>query len=56
MSELGTLRLVVGPVGAGKSTFASRRVADGSGVFFELDPWMVRLFGDDARPKGDVLE
>ncbi|MCR9159859.1 MAG: AAA family ATPase [Nannocystaceae bacterium] len=55
MSEVGTLRLVVGPVGAGKSTFARRRVADGSGVFFDLDPWMVRLFGDDARPKGDVL-
>jgi predicted kinase len=55
VSTPGTLRLVVGPVGAGKSTFASRRVADGSGVFFDLDPWMVRLFGDDVRPKGDAL-
>lgn len=51
----GTLHLVVGPVGAGKSTFARRRVADGSGVFLDLDAWMVRLFGADERPKGDPL-
>ncbi len=49
------VHLIVGPVGAGKSTFGRRRCADGSAVFFDLDPWMVRLFGPDKRPKGDPL-
>lgn len=50
MKAYGVLHVLIGPVGAGKSTFAQRRVADGSGVFLDLDPWMVRLFGADDRP------
>lgn len=51
----GVLHLLIGPVGAGKSTFARRRVAREGGVFFDLDAWMVRLYGADVRPSGDVL-
>jgi predicted kinase len=42
--------LLIGPVGAGKSTYARRRTADGAAIFFDLDRWMVRLFGADQRP------
>lgn len=51
----GTLHLLIGPVGAGKSTYAQRRVVEAGGVFFDLDTWMVRLFGGDVRPAEDVL-
>lgn len=37
MKGHGVLHVLVGPVGAGKSTFARRQVADGSGVFLDLD-------------------
>lgn len=37
-------------MGAGKSTFARRKVLDGAGVFLDLDAWMVRLYGADPRP------
>ncbi|MGH1345812.1 MAG: alpha/beta fold hydrolase [Nannocystales bacterium] len=52
---LGVLRLLVGPVGAGKSTFARSQVSKEGGVLLDLDLWMVRLFGDDVRPKTDVV-
>ena len=48
-----TLHLLVGPVGAGKSTWARRRVARDGGVFLDLDAWMVRLYGGDPRPPED---
>lgn len=50
-----TLHLLVGPVGAGKSTYARRRAVETAGVFLDLDTWMVRLFGGDARPAENVL-
>lgn len=50
-----TLHLLVGPVGAGKSTYARRRAVETGGVFLDLDTWMVRLFGGDPRPAENVL-
>ncbi|MBX2802207.1 MAG: ATP-binding protein [Myxococcales bacterium] len=55
MDERGTVHLLIGPVGAGKTTYAERRVAQSRAVFLDLDRWMVRLFGDDQRPTTDVL-
>lgn len=54
--QSGTLHLLIGPVGAGKSTYAQRRVAASPAVFLDLDSWMVRLFGGDPRPSDGVLE
>ncbi len=55
MSKRGTLHLLVGPVGAGKSTYARKRIAGSPAVFLDLDEWMVRLFGNDPRPEHDVM-
>lgn len=52
---MATLQLLIGPVGAGKTTYAERRVQHAPGVFFDLDTWMVRLFGADARPPENVM-
>ena len=51
----GALHLLIGPVGAGKTTFASQRVARSAAVFLDLDAWMVRLFGADPRPPEGVM-
>ncbi len=55
MSTQGTLHLVVGPVGAGKSTWARRWAVQRGGVFLDLDTWMVRLYGKDNRPAENVI-
>ncbi len=55
MKSSGTLHLLIGPVGAGKSTYALRRTARSPGVFLDLDTWMVRLFGADPRPSENVI-
>lgn len=47
--------MLIGPVGAGKSTYAQRKAAATRGVFLDLDTWMVRLFGADPRPADNVL-
>jgi predicted kinase len=52
---MATLHLLIGPVGAGKTTYAERRIQGTSAVSFDLDSWMVRLFGDDPRPLENVL-
>lgn len=52
---MNTLHLVIGPVGAGKSTFARQRALQSGAVFLDVDQWMVRLYGKDARPEEDVL-
>jgi len=52
----GTLNLLVGPVGAGKTTLARRRIAASGGLLLDVDHWMVRLFGDDPRPAEGVLD
>lgn len=51
----GHIHLVVGPVGAGKSTFARRRCREHGGVRLTLDEWMTTLFSDD-RPEVGVAE
>lgn len=55
MRAPGTLHLLVGPVGAGKSTFAQRRAIEIQAVFLDLDACMVRLFGADPRPEQNVM-
>lgn len=50
----GAVHLVVGPVGAGKSTFATRLARDHQAVRLTLDEWMARLFRPD-RPASDVV-
>lgn len=55
MNSRGTLHLLIGPVGAGKTTYARQRVARSGGVFLDLDSSMVRLYGADTRPTNDVI-
>lgn len=56
MTTHGTLQLLIGPVGAGKTTYARRRMCQSPAVLLDLDEWMVRLFGEDTRPEEDVLD
>ena len=46
--------LVIGPVGAGKSTFALGLARERRAVRLTLDDWMSRLFSPD-RPERDVV-
>ncbi len=55
MTRASTLHLLVGPVGAGKTTYGRRRASRSGGVFLDLDVWMVRLFGADPRPLDNVI-
>ncbi len=47
------LHLVLGPVGAGKLTFARTLTAELRAVLLVLDDWMARLYGADERPASD---
>ena len=47
--------LLIGPVGAGKTTIGRRLAAHQPAVFLDLDTWMVRLFGADERPPTGVI-
>jgi uncharacterized glyoxalase superfamily protein PhnB/predicted kinase len=47
--------LVIGPVGAGKSTFALRLARERVAVRLTLDEWMSRLFSPD-RPESGVVQ
>jgi predicted kinase len=49
------VHLVVGPVGAGKSTFAMRLGRERAALRLTLDEWMVRLFRPD-RPETGVVD
>ncbi len=51
----GSLCLLIGPVGAGKTTLGRRLAAQQPAVFLDLDTWMVRFFGDDVRPATGVM-
>lgn len=44
------LHLLLGPVGAGKSTVAERLVREHRAVRLNLDAWMAELYGADERP------
>lgn len=46
----GRVHLVVGPVGAGKSTYAKTLSDAEHAVRFTLDAWMACLYGGDERP------
>lgn len=48
---LPRLHLLIGPVGAGKSTVAARLQHRHSAVHLDLDAWMARLYGPDERPE-----
>jgi uncharacterized glyoxalase superfamily protein PhnB/predicted kinase len=49
------IHLVIGPVGAGKSTFALGLARDHGALRLTLDDWMARLFRPD-RPETGVVE
>jgi uncharacterized glyoxalase superfamily protein PhnB/predicted kinase len=51
----GLVHLVVGPVGAGKSTFAVALSRERAAVRLTLDDWFVTLFTPD-RPESSVME
>lgn len=55
MARTSTLHLLIGPVGAGKTTYGQRHAARHASVFLDLDVWMVRLFGADPRPPDNVI-
>jgi predicted kinase len=50
------VHLVIGPVGAGKSTFAAGLCREHRAVGFTLDAWMAQLYGRDERPAAGVIE
>jgi len=47
-----TIHLVVGPVGAGKSTHALRLGREHRALRLDLDAWMAQLFAPDRPPTG----
>jgi predicted kinase len=51
---MAKVHLIEGPVGAGKSTFASSLAPRIEGVHIALDEWFVRLFSPD-RPEGNFV-
>jgi len=50
------LHLIIGPVGAGKSTFARALGLKHRAVLLILDDWMAQLFGADERPATGRIE
>ena len=44
---MGTVHIVFGPQGAGKSTYSRRLAAETQAVHFSIDEWMHRLYGPD---------
>lgn len=50
----GPVHLVIGPVGAGKSTFTTSLAREHAAVRFTLDEWMTRLFSPDRPAEGLV--
>jgi len=51
---MAAIHLIEGPVGAGKSTFASKLARELGGVHVPLDQWFVHLFSPD-RPATDFM-
>ena len=52
----GELHLIIGPVGAGKSTFARKLAQQQRAVLLVLDDWMAQLYGADERPATGRIE
>ncbi len=52
----GELHLIIGPVGAGKSTFARKLAQQHRAVLLVLDDWMAQLYGADERPATGRIE
>ncbi|MBH9579101.1 AAA family ATPase [Inhella proteolytica] len=48
------VRIIEGPVGAGKSTFSASLASRTGGVHIALDAWFAKLFSPD-RPTGDFI-
>lgn len=55
MRAQGTLHLLVGPAGSGKTTYARQRIVHSPAMFLDVDTCMVRLFRDDPRPAESVM-
>lgn len=51
---MARIHLVIGPVGSGKSTFATALARKHAALRLTLDDWMTRLFRPD-RPVDDVM-
>jgi predicted kinase len=49
------IHLVIGPVGAGKSTFVRQLVQQHRAVPLNLDDWMATLFSPDRPDSADVM-
>jgi predicted kinase len=45
---MAAVYFICGPVGAGKTTYSQRLVKEIKAVHFNIDDWMVTLFGADA--------
>ena len=52
---MARIHLVLGPVGAGKSTYAKRLAAEHRAIRLTLDEWMTELFRPD-RPEVGVMD
>ena len=50
------IHFLLGPVGAGKSSYAHHLQERHGGVIFDLDDWMNALYGDDERPDEGRME
>ncbi len=44
---MGTIHLVFGPQGAGKSSYARQLATHIEGVRLSIDDWMIQLYGPD---------
>ncbi len=55
MQSNGTIHLLIGPIGSGKSTYAQRRIVRSSAMFLNLDSWMVALYNGDDRPQEGLM-
>lgn len=49
---MATIHLVLGPVGAGKSTYARCLCEEHAAMMFNLDQWMAQLFRPDRPDEG----
>ncbi|MEZ4446306.1 MAG: ATP-binding protein [Polyangiaceae bacterium] len=54
LSSPGRIHLLIGPVGAGKSTHAQRLARELPALHLDLDAWMVDLFRPDRPEEGIV--